>query len=1299
MHQRRAPLSLTLLILACSPAWGTPEFDRFQALIGLDDGCKGRSGDAIFRIDVDGKEVLKSDVLLPGQTPIPVDVSIAGAKELILYIDDEGDGHGGDWGDWLDAKLVNTKTGEFMFLTDLVPEEKFWIPSNRDRNIIQNKLSVDGKTYLRGWGGISGDTMVFKNWEAIAAEKEAAVDRANADAARDVGTLTLKVSVAPPPGLGIALDGKPLSLDDLRAGVALGPTSILNITANPADPAQVDWWRMDSPAHVIAADGRAIPFVHLIQPDDRVLHKTLSPNQNVLRGAAPDETQGYWNGQPDPPTGETSFDLGDLPLRFERAYRAAAAGAGALVVRVQPYKTTEVPSPASITSARLTVAVDDKPIAYMFSDSPDSWNQAVPLAGWPDKLECITTPGGDGSLGDGFVVDLGVQLPGMDNPLWLHSIQPSYSRFDYREPKRLLVSGAWELPGSGIARWNDLSKELDARRAGEAELAKAKDAVAAAKDAAEVDAAVDTVLALDPKQTEIRIAAAARCRELGNLEQERKHWGLLVEESRADLRLIQQAKVRIDEIWDEIDPAPWVYPDDGSPTRTARALGRRWTGSGEFTNRIWTITFDSALVLGLDGDSAGDDGGWTVGLSFQLPTAGRYGIMVNSLGIEVTAKLEAAGKAIAEKTAKHPFFDVDLAQAGVAANDPLTLLVTIEPDVTGINLTHTMEVACWPVSSGADLPTEEWDLHLNPDGSAEVSRTSRAPILAAIPRTAMNLTVEGAEYTIQEPITEYLVDWDDRLGSTCLPFFAVPAAGQEVKVTYHWPDAAYNVPMSRYGWDRLERVYLKTPSGILDTRKMSVWRITHIPEGWVNKRYTPEPTAEGSNTFEVDPKSALGAEWEARDAQTAWTAMSHDRLRMFVPDNPNNRRWFPVWMKYVRMVYDKEKEITGHERPALLYVGVQGASQLSGYGGGTLGDEYSSETWIASTGRMAPCFWRHAGRPSLVDAHELHWVFLACRVPGAPTWTDAGFASWIEESGWRCTDLADCRFAWRVHMNCLGPAIELIKKLGYNPMQLEGDAFEALPADQHLMMVALGWYISEQLYEKYGADFWARFWREQYKLYHDVYPILSDRAKQILLVDELVRVSGDPDLRRRFTDEWLFDLTPNPEDKPDRFLILPRQPKITDQDKPEFASPDFADYGWYTVSAPLPWQAGGHGAGESPGPGPWKEKVIELGDHRGVVWYRFTFDVPADFECENLDLVMGPIEMADETYVNGTKVGATGKFPPDQSPASDVQRVYRLPDGLVKPGERCVVAVRVFDENGVGIKERPRLISRVKPPK
>lgn len=1263
---RRIIAMLAPLAILCTVVQAAPQFDRFQALIGVDDGAKGRSGEGIFRVQVDGKEVFKSDTLLPGNTPIPVDISVSGASKLALFIDDEGDGHGGDWGDWLDARLVNSKTGETLYLTDLIPEEKAWIPANRDRNIIQNKLSLDGKIYPRGLGCISGSEIVYRNWDKVAAERETSVDKKNAEASKRIGEIKLRGDV-PPKGLSIIVGGKLVTDAQLKAGIAIAPGAVLTVTTNPTDKAQTDWWKAGKCR--LEAGSRSIALIDAVQPTDRCIVKESHPNRNVLSGEVTAEPQAYLIGKPVPPTGTVTFGITDIPLAFERSLVQQAKGKGTLLVRVKPYKTTEVAVPTAVTSSLLTVKVDEKPVAYVFSDNTATWTQSVAINDWPNRLECVTTPGADGSLGDGFVIDLGVQLSGMKEPLWVSSIQPSYSKFDFRESKKLLMAGAWQLPGSGVVRWNGLADELTARKAGLAALETAKPKIKAAKDKATIDAAVAEVLKADPKQPEIRILAAERFKELNDLTQERRQWGLLAEECRVDLALMQKARTQIDAIWDKMDPAPFVYPDDNSPTRSTRALGKRWNGFGDFFSHIWTASLSS-------------DNNWKSDLKFASPNAGRYGFVVNSMGVEVKSTLSSNGKVIAERTAKQPMLDVDLAKAGVSAGDPLTLTVTMEPDVTGIILPHNVELAAWQITSDAGVPTEQWDMAIDKNGAAVVTRTSKAPVLAAIPRTATDLTIEGADgYTIQEPITEYLVQWDGKLGGVNLPLFAVPAPGKELKITYRWSDAASNIPMSKGDWsERRTNVFLQGPASILDTDKKSVWRLTSVPKDWNVKQFTPQPTKEDPNLFLVDPQGGLNGQWEAKDVLTSWMAMNYKNLIFYCMDNPNNRRWFPLWMKYVRMIYDQQVIASGHEHPVLFYIAPTVAAQLSGYGGGTVSEPGVSETWIASTGRMAPCTWRHGENVTGVDSHELHWVNLICRVPGSPTWTENGFSTWLEEVGWRCTDLANCEQWGRVHLSNIGPAIELIKASKVNPMQIEGEAWGALPGDTKIKMISLGWYISDQMCRKYGPDFWGKFWKEEWNLYSDVYPLLSDKQKHILFVNELVRVSGDPSVRDRFTKEWLFDLTPDPQDLPDRFLILPRQPKVTTEDKSDFASPSFDDSSWAVAY----------------GPGEWQEKVPEMKGYNGVAWYRFEFDVPADFKTENLELVLGKINNVDEAYLNGVKVGSTGDFPPNWKDSGTTERTYKIKQGLLKTGQRNVLSIRVYSNVGSGaIYERPRLISRI----
>ena len=130
-----------------------PVFDRFRATIGVDDGVLGRQGTVRFIVQVDGREVLHTEVMRPGDPARPVDIALNGARALRLIVDDAGDGHGGDWGDWADARLVSTRTGDVLYLSDLdAIVEQEWIPTRMDRNLVQDPITLNGIVYERGLG-------------------------------------------------------------------------------------------------------------------------------------------------------------------------------------------------------------------------------------------------------------------------------------------------------------------------------------------------------------------------------------------------------------------------------------------------------------------------------------------------------------------------------------------------------------------------------------------------------------------------------------------------------------------------------------------------------------------------------------------------------------------------------------------------------------------------------------------------------------------------------------------------------------------------------------------------------------------------------------------------------------------------------------------------------------------------------------------------------------------------------------------------------------------------------------------
>lgn len=133
-----------------------------------------------------------------------------------------------------------------------------------------------------------------------------------------------------------------------------------------------------------------------------------------------------------------------------------------------------------------------------------------------------------------------------------------------------------------------------------------------------------------------------------------------------------------------------------------------------------------------------------------------------------------------------------------------------------------------------------------------------------------------------------------------------------------------------------------------------------------------------------------------------------------------------------------------------------------------------------------------------------------------------------------------------------------------------------------------------------------------------------------------------------------------------RVLKLSGNWRFSIGDDPEWSDPDFNDNKWNRVRAPNEWEDEGYEG------------------YNGYAWYRTTFKFPTNRTAQNMSIALGKIDDADEIFVNGVRVGQTGQFPPDYVSAWNESRVYVIPNGVLKPGERNVVAVRVYDGGGVG---------------
>lgn len=108
------------------------------------------------------------------------------------------------------------------------------------------------------------------------------------------------------------------------------------------------------------------------------------------------------------------------------------------------------------------------------------------------------------------------------------------------------------------------------------------------------------------------------------------------------------------------------------------------------------------------------------------------------------------------------------------------------------------------------------------------------------------------------------------------------------------------------------------------------------------------------------------------------------------------------------------------------------------------------------------------------------------------------------------------------------------------------------------------------------------------------------------------------------------------------------------------------DGGWLRAAVPAAWESLGDG----------------LASHDGFAWYQTAVDVPETWSDATLSF--GGIDDADETFVNGVLVGATGSMPPDAATAWNTPRLYTIPAGVLRPGKVNTIAVRVHDSGGAG---------------
>jgi len=124
-------------------------------------------------------------------------------------------------------------------------------------------------------------------------------------------------------------------------------------------------------------------------------------------------------------------------------------------------------------------------------------------------------------------------------------------------------------------------------------------------------------------------------------------------------------------------------------------------------------------------------------------------------------------------------------------------------------------------------------------------------------------------------------------------------------------------------------------------------------------------------------------------------------------------------------------------------------------------------------------------------------------------------------------------------------------------------------------------------------------------------------------------------------------------------ILLPERWRFALGDSSVYSDPSFVDTSWALINVPSPWEDEGY-------PG-----------YDGFAWYRTSFAVDEALLDKRFYLFIGKIDDADEVFLNGTRIGATGGFPPKATTAWDRQRIYPVPAGLLR--QKNIIAVRVYD--------------------
>ena len=133
-----------------------------------------------------------------------------------------------------------------------------------------------------------------------------------------------------------------------------------------------------------------------------------------------------------------------------------------------------------------------------------------------------------------------------------------------------------------------------------------------------------------------------------------------------------------------------------------------------------------------------------------------------------------------------------------------------------------------------------------------------------------------------------------------------------------------------------------------------------------------------------------------------------------------------------------------------------------------------------------------------------------------------------------------------------------------------------------------------------------------------------------------------------------------------RIVDLKGQWKFSIGDRELWIRKDYNDQSWEELKVPGNWEDQGfHG-------------------YNGYAFYRKKVTISKNYKDHLFFLELGYIDDVDVVYFNGELIGSTGSFPPQYETAYNARREYYIPQDLVTYDEPNVIAVKVYDNYGIG---------------